>query len=104
MLSYPFFWDQPGLAAKCAALGIAIPLTTEPRGPISARDVDRALDEVGARGDAMRLRLEEARRWEERVVAGRAAVTRQVLALAAGKPRNPVRPAPDAQDQPTARP
>ena len=25
MLSYPFFWDQPGLAAKCQAFGIARP-------------------------------------------------------------------------------
>jgi UDP:flavonoid glycosyltransferase YjiC (YdhE family) len=81
MLSYPFFWDQPGLAAKCAELGIAVPLANGLRAPIAAADVARALGEIDARGGEMRRRLDEARRWEENVVAGRAAVTRRILAL-----------------------
>ncbi len=82
MLSYPFFWDQPGLAAKCAELGLAVPLSREPRAPIAAKDVDDALDQLDARRDTMRRRLEAARSFEEQVVAGRAAVTRRILDLA----------------------
>jgi UDP:flavonoid glycosyltransferase YjiC (YdhE family) len=85
MLSYPFFWDQPALAAKCRDLGIAVPLAREPRAPITAADVDRALAEVDARKGGMRARLDEARSWEERVVAGRLAVTRRILALGRGR-------------------
>ncbi len=82
MLSYPFFWDQPGLAAKCAELGVAVPLAREPRAPISAKDVDDALDRVDAQRDAMRRGLAAARSFEEQVLAGRAAVTRRILDLA----------------------
>jgi len=82
MLSYPFFWDQPALAAKCAALGIAAPLATEARAPLREEDVDRALAEIDARPGALRARLQEARGWEERVLAGRAEVTRRILDLA----------------------
>jgi len=82
MLSYPFFWDQPGLAAKCAELGLAVPLSRELRGAITPRDVDVAFAEVDARGDGMRRRLAEARTWEERVVSERGAVTRRILDLA----------------------
>jgi len=82
MLSYPFFWDQPALAAKCAELGIAVPLARELRAPISPKDVDDALDRVDAQRDAMRRRLAAARSYEEQVLAGRAAVTRRILDLA----------------------
>jgi UDP:flavonoid glycosyltransferase YjiC (YdhE family) len=77
MLSYPFFWDQPALAATCARLGIALPIAREPRG---APDL---LAEAWARAETLRPRLADARAWEERVIAGRADVVRRVLALAA---------------------
>jgi hypothetical protein len=90
MLSYPFFWDQPALARRCAELGIAVPLARDPRAPIAPRDVDAAVDEALARGPAMRARLDEARTWEERVVALRPAVTRRILGLARdGRPPRP---------------
>jgi hypothetical protein len=77
MLSYPFFWDQPALAATCARLGIALPIASAPRG---APDL---LADAWARVDGLRPRLADARAWEERVIAGRADVVRRVLALAA---------------------
>lgn len=82
MLSYPFFWDQPALAAKCAELGIAAPIATGGRAPITPADVDRALARLDAEPDAVRARLTEARTWEERAVARRGEVARHILALA----------------------
>jgi len=70
MVSRPFFWDQPALAAKCAELGIAAPL----RGSVLA-----AFEALS--GNGVRERLAEARRWEQRVIAGRPAVVRRMLAL-----------------------
>lgn len=87
MLSCPFFWDQPGLAAKCAELGLAVPLAPGPRAPFAAADVDRAIAEIDARGDTMRRRLDEARGFEEKVVAGRAEVTRRILRLGSPETR-----------------
>lgn len=77
MISFPFFWDQPALAAKCQDLGLAVPLTRDGR-----LDAEAAMEELRARGDTLRERLALARAWEEDVVAGRGAVVRQMLALA----------------------
>ena len=83
MVSYPFFWDQPALAAKCQERGLAVPLVSAPRAGITAGDVEDAIATAARRGDAMRLALSEAGRRERDVVAARPAVLERVLALAA---------------------
>lgn len=82
MLSYPFFWDQPGLAARCAELGFAEPIVSELRAPIAPGDVERALARLDARAEERRERLAEAAAWERRVVERRPAVIRRMLELA----------------------
>jgi UDP:flavonoid glycosyltransferase YjiC (YdhE family) len=81
MLSYPFFHDQPGLAAKCAQLGLAIPLADWPRQPLTPDRVHATLAEITNNGDSIRSRLVQAREWELRLLAERDAVIRQIEAL-----------------------
>ena len=83
MLSCPFFWDQPGLAAKCQALGIAVPLVGAPRDLPTEAGVLAAVDRVVADRAGFRARLDVARGYEEKVMAGRDAVLDRILALAA---------------------
>lgn len=89
MLSCPFFWDQPGLAAKCRQLGIAVPLVATPRELPTEAGVLAAVDRVVSNRAGFRARLEVARGYEEKVMAGRDAVLDRILALAdAGAPRS----------------
>lgn len=82
MLSYPFFWDQPGLAAKCQALGIALPLADAPRGIVTADMATRAIDRLlQERGD-LASHLHEARHRELAVMASRNQVLDQLAAIA----------------------
>lgn len=81
MLSYPFFWDQPALAARCADLGLAVPLAGAPRGPVTADMIASAFDRVERGRDEMSARLAEARRWELDTIAQRPAVVRRILGL-----------------------
>ena len=85
MISYPFFWDQPSLAGKCQALGLAIPLVpslvSEPRCPVRAEDVAAALGELARRREVMGEKLDEARRWEWRTVLGREEVIDRIVNL-----------------------
>jgi len=81
MLSYPMFWDQPALAAKCQELGLAIPLSETPRGVVRPEKVRTALEELVERVEALRARLEEAREWELRTIAGREDVLDRIVAL-----------------------
>lgn len=81
MISYPFFWDQPGLARKCQDLGLALPLSAKPRGPVNTTDVNAVLDAVLARRGAMARSLAVARGYESGVMAGREAVLDRLLAL-----------------------
>lgn len=83
MLSYPFFWDQPGLAARCRELGIARPLATEPRSVVTAGEAGEALDQVLAQREAMAAALERARAQELAVMAGRGRVIDRLASLAA---------------------
>jgi UDP:flavonoid glycosyltransferase YjiC (YdhE family) len=87
MLSYPFFWDQPRLAERCAALGIAIPLAEAPRARLGAAATERALRRIEGDRDAWRARLERARRWEVDTLARREQVIDRLLDLAAPHPR-----------------
>lgn len=81
MISYPFFWDQPALAAKCAAFGITEPLTDTLRGTITAADVGHALLRVADTQAAIRGRLREVRRWEMETIEGREEVLARIVAL-----------------------
>lgn len=81
MISYPFFWDQAPLAAKCETFGIAQPLTDKLRGPITAADVSRTLSRVVDNQAAIRERLREVRQWEMETIAGREEILEQILRL-----------------------
>jgi MGT family glycosyltransferase len=81
MVSYPFFWDQPGLARKCRELDLAIPLTDTVQGSFTTGDVDRVLETLRRRGESMRSALTRARAWEEAVVAQREDVIRRIIRL-----------------------
>jgi UDP:flavonoid glycosyltransferase YjiC (YdhE family) len=81
MVSYPFLWDQPGLARACQQLGLALPLAERPRAPLRAGRMGAVLTELRVQRAAMVQRLAIAREWEERVVAERAAVVQRILAL-----------------------
>jgi hypothetical protein len=76
--------DQPYLAAKCRALGLAVPLTDSPRGDFEADRVRCALAHLSRERDSMRAALLKAREWELAVIAARPAVHRRILELAGG--------------------
>jgi UDP:flavonoid glycosyltransferase YjiC (YdhE family) len=81
MLSYPIFGDQPGMAARCAELGLAIPLVTTPRHPIDADHVEAAIDSLVADDDKIHSSLARARTWELDVIASRDEVVDRLLAV-----------------------
>lgn len=83
MISYPFFWDQPALAARCWSFGLAVPLVTEPRGFFAEVDVHRALNELAAGRETMQSALVRAREWELAVMATRPAALQQMVDLMA---------------------
>ncbi|MBL8202347.1 MAG: glycosyltransferase family 1 protein [Chromatiales bacterium] len=87
MLSYPFFWDQPGLAAKCQAFGIARPLAATPRAAVTADEASRAINGALQDAPAMARCLDEARNRELAVMAGRSQVLDQIAAIARGAGR-----------------
>jgi MGT family glycosyltransferase len=80
MLGYPFFSDQPGLAARCRDLGVSIPLSEELRGAVAPAVIRAALERAGA----LRARVAEARTWEERVMQRRPEVLARIVRLAGG--------------------
>lgn len=82
MLSYPFVWDQPGLAAICQRLGLAVALAPVPMAHITAADVLEALDQVHRSRRVMAAALAEAAAWERAVIAGRPEVVARIIALA----------------------
>ena len=81
MVSYPFFWDQPGLAHKCQAFGLAIPLTDSPRGSFGTHDVRMALTRLAAERESMQAALSLAREWELAVIDNRPAVCERIADL-----------------------
>lgn len=81
MVSYPFFWDQPGLARKCQELDLAVPLAAAVRGRFTPGDVGHALDAVSGRRASMRSALDRARGWEEAVIARRPEVIARIVGL-----------------------
>lgn len=83
MLSYPFFGDQPRLAARCRELGLALPLADTPRAPLTPETVRAAFARIEARRPALTGRLAAARDWELAVIARRPAVIARIRALMA---------------------
>lgn len=81
MISLPFGGDQPGTAARCQELGLAVPLGDGAGVPIAVEDVHRALAAVAEGGDALRARLDEARGWEWAVINRRPDVIRRIAGL-----------------------
>ena len=79
MLSYPFFGDQPDLAARCQALGLAVALTATPCDPIDPAGFAAKL--ARARNADAAAALAQARQWELQTIAGRDAVVDRLLAL-----------------------
>lgn len=78
MLGYPFFSDQPGLAARCRDLGVSIPLSEELRGAVAPATIRAALERAGT----LRARVAAARAWEERVMRRRPEVLARIAKLA----------------------
>jgi UDP:flavonoid glycosyltransferase YjiC (YdhE family) len=87
MLSYPFFWDQPGLAGRCRALGIALPLSKDLRGSFNENDVFAALSAWRSNGKRIQRAISNAQEWERSVIAGRPAVVRKIIGLVTRKAR-----------------
>ena len=81
MISYPFFWDQPGLAARCQDLGLAIPLAGTLRGHVGPGMIGTALAQVEASRGQMRARLADAREWELDTIRRRHEVIRRIIGL-----------------------
>jgi len=81
MISYPFFWDQPGLAGKCQRLGLAIPLTESLRGDFGKDHVHAVLAKLASEREAMRAALSRAHEWERAVIDSRPAVHKRIIDL-----------------------
>jgi UDP:flavonoid glycosyltransferase YjiC (YdhE family) len=81
MLSYPFFWDQPALAARCQSLGLAKSLSPSLRGPVSVDGTVAALDYITRQRSGFQQRLADARQRELQVMADRPAVLDRIAAL-----------------------
>lgn len=86
MLAYPFFGDQPALAAKCEQFGLSIRLSDVPRGPLTRERVRASIDEARRRAPQMRAALAEAREWEVALIADRGSALRQIEELIAASP------------------
>jgi UDP:flavonoid glycosyltransferase YjiC (YdhE family) len=81
MLSVPFFHDQPGLARRCQAFGLALPLS-EPRIRVpTVAEVRAAMEQALVQRPAMLESLAEAKVWEQRVINQRPAVIGRILDL-----------------------
>ncbi len=81
MISCPFFWDQPALAAKCQAFGLAVPLAGAARGAVTEQQVHAALATLHERRDPLRAALTAAKNYELQVIAARPDVLERILAL-----------------------
>jgi UDP:flavonoid glycosyltransferase YjiC (YdhE family) len=82
MLSYPFVWDQPGLAARCQQLGLAVTTVDRPMAPLDAAGLDAAFTALAERQHVIGRALAEAHGWEQEVVARRPAAVGRILSLA----------------------
>lgn len=81
MVSCPFFWDQPSLAARCGAFGLAAHLSAPVRETVTADQVTTVLEKVFRERGPFQARLAEARQWELDTMATRPAVLDRIVAL-----------------------
>ena len=81
MISYPFFWDQPGLAKKCRKFGLAIPIVEAVRGEFGKDHVRGALEILADERESMKAALDQAHEWEKAVIADRPAVHQKIVDL-----------------------
>jgi len=81
MISYPFVWDQPGLAAVCQRLGLAVQLVDGVMAPVRPADVGAALESVTRNRESMRRALATAHGWERVTMDGRPEILRRIAAL-----------------------
>jgi UDP:flavonoid glycosyltransferase YjiC (YdhE family) len=81
MLSYPFVWDQPGLAARCQELGLAVKMAERPMAPLDAARLDAAFEALDAGRATIRQALADARAWEQDVIGQRPTVIDRLLSL-----------------------
>jgi UDP:flavonoid glycosyltransferase YjiC (YdhE family) len=85
MLSYPFFWDQPGLALRAEEFGVAKPVLSGANGQdgkLTASDVVAAIEGTIANHDRINEALERAQQWERRAIEERPAVIEAILSQA----------------------
>ena len=82
MLSYPFVWDQPGLAARCQDLGLAVKMVERPMTSLDTARLDETFATLADQRDAIGHALAEAHGWEREVIAQRPGVMAQILSLA----------------------
>jgi UDP:flavonoid glycosyltransferase YjiC (YdhE family) len=81
MISYPFFWDQPGLAETCRKFGLAVPLVEAPQGEFEEDAVRAAFSRLAEGRDSIATALSRARAWELAVIEARPPVHRRILDL-----------------------
>jgi UDP:flavonoid glycosyltransferase YjiC (YdhE family) len=81
MISCPFFWDQPRLAARCQSFGLALPLIEAPGDVVDGTRLASVVETLRREAETFRANLDRARVWEMAVMSGRPAVVRDMLAL-----------------------
>jgi UDP:flavonoid glycosyltransferase YjiC (YdhE family) len=86
MLSYPFFSDQPALARKCQDLGLALPLGSAPRAPISVGEVTAAVLGLQDQRPILRENLARAYEWEMEVMRARDSTMERIEGLIKSTP------------------
>jgi UDP:flavonoid glycosyltransferase YjiC (YdhE family) len=82
MLSHPFFWDQPALARKAQAFGLAVPLGGELQAVPGVDEAEEALERLFSGRARFDAALGRAYDWEQQVIAARPAVVRRIAQLA----------------------
>ncbi len=82
MISYPLFWDQPGLARTAQRLDLAVPLGTAPRAALDRDQVESCFAALAASRERLLAGLERAYRWELDVIEARPEVVRRIVELA----------------------
>jgi UDP:flavonoid glycosyltransferase YjiC (YdhE family) len=84
MLSMPFFWDQPALAATAERLGVAVPVAPgwlATNGQLDPAGVAARLSDILARQTDFQSRLATLRAAEARTIANRPAIAADIIGL-----------------------
>lgn len=81
MISYPFVWDQPGMATVCQGLGVATAVVAGVMAPVQPADVGAAIDSVMSNRLRMGEALATAHEWERAVIDGRPGILQRIAGL-----------------------